>query len=225
MLHWRSLWLALLLALVPSGLQAQSQVEFAVSGFGGVFIPTADLVAVVADDPDGGSLALEFGQATGFNAGLRFAVWPHNRVGIEAEVAYIGSNVEGNVLVVGSGGGLETIDANIDANMFVASLNVLYALIKPPLEPFSFFISGGVGLVSRGGDFWDPFDQDPFSDPTDFAGVLGLGGRYGVAPGIYVRADVRDYISSFAFTDLFGESELQNDLLASVALELTFPRR
>jgi hypothetical protein len=202
--------------LVPSALPAQSQVQITVGGFGGAVLPASDLVDILI--PDVG--ALSFGHKTGWDVGGRFAVWPTGRIGIEAEAAYAGSNVDLRGILPDF-----AQDTTISANIFVGSVNVMWAAIAPPLDPVAFYVSGGIGLVSRGGDFFDGFD-----DTSDIAGVLGVGLRYGLGPGWRVRFDVRDYISSFIEKQLDEtlepaggtDSQLQNDIMLTVGVEFFF---
>jgi len=207
--------LACLALLVPSSLVAQMQVS--VSGFGGATLPAADLVDVLI--PEIG--AFSFGHKTGWNAGGRLALWPTARFGIEVEGAYIGSNVE----VKGVLPPVFVGDTTFSANMFVGSLNLMWAAIAPPLDPVAFYVSGGIGIVSRGGDFFDGA-----SNTSDIAGVIGVGLRYGLGPGWRIRFDVRDYISSFLNKQLDEDlapaggtgSKLQNDIMLTMGFELFF---
>ncbi len=213
--RYRAAVLTLSLVLTPMSLAAQSNIQFAVSGFGCVYLPSADLFNEQSTEA-----VLSFGHATGFAAGGRIAIWPTDRIGIEAEGAYLGSDMELAGVILDFG----TIDTTFNANVFVGSVNVMYAFIKPPLEPLAIFVSGGVGFVSRGGDF---FDEDLITDleNSDIAGVVGLGIRYGVARSVNIRADIRDYISSYEDAALLGDSQLQNDLLITGSVELVFGGR
>ena len=207
--------LTLVLALFPSALAAQ-QTSLTVSGFAGVFIPATDLF-----DELGAEAALRFGHESGAAFGGRVAVWPSRKLGIEAEAGYLASNVEFRGVIIG----VEPIDTTIAANAFVASINVLYAIIRPPLEPLAIFISGGVGVVSRGGEFFDTALNREFEKTTSVAGVVGLGISYGLSQMLSIRADVKDYISSFdpeVTGGTFGDTQLQNDILITGSLELTF---
>ncbi len=215
---YRAAVLTLLIALAPSTLAAQAQ--FAVSAFGGVYLPTADLFEGVVPTQDAGNISLKFSQSTSWTVGGRLAVWPSARIGIEAEAAYVPSSVQGDILGTVDGNVIP-ISGDVDANLFLGSINLMYALIRPPLEPLLIYISGGVGLVSRGGDFYDGLQ-----DTSDIAGVAGLGLKYGVARALWLRVDLRDYISSFNETILSdaaltgGGSKLQNDLLIVASIEL-----
>jgi len=217
MLRRRVAVFACLALLIPATLSAQSQVQVTISGFGGAMLPASDLVNVLI--PDVG--AFSFGHKTGWNAGGRVAVWPTARIGIEVEGAYVGSNVN----VAGILPGEFAQDTTVSATMFMGSLNVMWAVIAPPLESVAFYVSGGVGLVSRGGDFYEGSD-----DTSDIAGVLGLGLRYGLGPGWRIRFDARDYISSFlnkaldeALAPAGGTgSKLQNDIMLTAGVEFFF---
>ncbi len=50
------------------------------------------------------------------------------------------------------------------------------------------------------------------------AGVVGAGISYGVARNLYIRMDLRDYLSSYK--QPYERSQLQNDLLITAAIEL-----
>ena len=208
---------AFLLALAPSSLAAQTTVGL--SAFGGVYLPTADLFDGVVPIDTFGPSSLKFKQKMGWTLGARVAVWPSPRIGIEAEAAYVSSDVEGD-FIVAVGGQLMPVSGTEKGNLFLGSLNFVYALIKPPLEPLAITVSGGVGLVSRGGDAWNNFE-----DTSDIAGVLGLGLKYGIAKALWLRFDLRDYISSFEEKNLSAVaiqgsgSKLQNDLLVVVGVE------
>ena len=217
MLRRRVAVFAFLALLVPATLSAQSQVQVTVGGFGGAMLPAADLVDVLI--PTLG--AFSFGQKTGWDVGGRLAVWPTARFGIEAEAAFVGSNVD----VAGILPPDFVADTTVNANMFVGSLNLVWAVIAPPLDPVAFYVSGGVGIVSRGGDFYEGSKYT-----SDVAGVLGVGLRYGLGPGWRIRFDVRDYISSFLNKDLDEALEpaggtgstLQNDIMLTAGVEFFF---
>jgi hypothetical protein len=214
---YRAAFLALLLALLPSTLTAQ--VTVGLSAFGGVYLPTADLFDGVVPVDTFGPSSLKFKQKTGWTAGARVGVWPSSRIGIELEAAYVSSDVEGDFIVATSDG-LVPVSGTESGNIFLGSLNFVYALIRPPLEPLAITVSGGVGIVSRGGDALKNFE-----DTSDIAGVLGLGLKYGIAKALWLRFDFRDYISSFEEKNLSavsiqgGGSKLQNDLLIVVGVE------
>ena len=217
--RYRAAVLTLSLVLTPMSLAAQSNIQFAVSGFGGAYIAAADLFDELETN-----VALRFGHEVGFNAGGRVAIWPTSRLGIEAEGAYVGSDVALRGVIVGE---TEPVDLTLSGDVFLGSINVLYAFIRPPLEPLAIYVSGGVGFVSRGGDFYDFFLSSTTVEleTTNVAGVAGIGIRYGVARSVNIRADFRDYISSYTANETQlpdVDSQLQNDILITGGVELTF---
>ena len=204
------LTLSLILALA-SPLAAQGR--FGIGAFGGAFFATSDLIDEVAE----GVGILD--QKTGFSFGGRLGWWPLERLGVEAEGGLAISDVR--VRVPGEPEGSD------GANVYFGSVNLLYAIVKPPLEPLSVYISGGLGLIGRSGDAWSD-DVINFQGLTDVAGVIGFGIRYGIARGVNLSADIRDYISSFKLEvegidqELLPDAKLQNDLFITAGLELTF---
>lgn len=214
MLRYRPLVLALLLTLVPSSLQAQQPLTFTISEFGGVAMPTADLFDETF--PDG---TVRFSHETSFAVGARLGIWPSSRIGLEAEAAYLGSDVELSSYFPGPGGWVVPIQETQEAGVFVGSVSLVWAIIRPPLEPLVLYVSGGVGFISRGGDYFEDFE-----DTSDIAGVLGLGFKYRVSREVWLRADIKDYISGFK-EEKWGEefdAQLQNDLLVTGGIELSF---
>jgi hypothetical protein len=187
--------------------------QVTIGGFGGAILPASELVDVLI--PEVGSFS--FGHKTGWNAGGRLALWPSARFGIELEGAYVGSNVD----VQGVLPPEFVEDTTVSANMFMGSLNLMWAVIAPPLDPVAFYVSGGIGIVSRSGDFFEGAD-----DTSDIAGVVGVGLRYGLGPGWRIRFDVRDYISSFVNKELDElldtGSKLQNDIMLTAGVEFFF---
>ncbi len=190
----------------------QGQVQVGLSALGGGYVPVADLFETVRLGGETGPIVLNLGQEPGAVVGGRVTVWL-SRFGIEAEAAYALSNADLPQAAADAG-------AADDAPLFLGSLNFLYVLVEAPLSPLSIHLSAGAGLVSRGGEFFSGFDNT-----TDFAGALGLGLRYGLSRLAYVRVDLRNYLSSFAPATRAGtrfDSQFQNDLVGTLALELVF---
>lgn len=210
MARYRVVLLALVLVMLPATLSAQAR--FTISGFGGVYIPGADLF----DEQDVNAV-LRFGHKTAPAFGGRVAVWPTPRLAIEAEGAFLPSDIEFRGTILGT----INADTTLSSSAIAASINVLYAVIKPPLEPLAIYISGGLGIISRSGDLFDVLESSVNEAPskTDVAGVAGIGLTYGVARGFNLRVDLRDYIS--AYQPFSGDdSKLQNDLMLSGGLEV-----
>jgi len=187
----RSALLAVLAAALAASPLSAQETYLGAAVFGGAFFPTTDLVA---DD---------LSQTTGFAFGGRLSVWALRRFGVELEGVYAISDVDS---YLGKQSGW--------AGAF--SMNLVYSILKPPLEPLDIYLSGGLGLIKRGSDFFE--EEDELQELTDVAGVIGTGIRYGVRRNLYIRVDVKDYISSF--TKPYEDSELQNDLLVTAGIEV-----
>jgi hypothetical protein len=183
----------------------QGQVQVGLSAFAGGFLPMGELFEELRL---AGQLVANVSQDPGLAFGGRVTVWK-SRFGVDAEAGYAFSNVDLPQSIIDLG-----LDNN--ASVFVGSLNVLYVIYQAPFSPLRIYVSGGGGLVSRSGDFFDIFEGT-----TDIAGTLGIGIRYGLGRATQLRFDVRDYISSFAPTrrDEVFDSRLQNDLIATIGLE------
>jgi hypothetical protein len=194
---------ALLLASLATPLHGQVQVGL--SGFAGGFLPLGELFEELRL---GGQRVANVSQEPGLIVGGRVTVWK-SRFALDAEAAYAFSKVDLPSSI---------IDLGLDnsASVFVGSLNVLYVIFQAPFSPLSIYVSGGGGLVSRSGDFFDIFEGT-----TDLAGTLGIGLRFGLGSATQLRFDLRDYISSFAPTRGVEEfdSRLQNDVIATIGLE------
>lgn len=201
--------LALTAALLGAfALPTHGQVTVGLSGFAGGFVPIGDLFDEVRL---AGRIVSNVGQQPGFTLGGRVTVWM-SRFAVDAEAGYAFSKVDLPQ---------EIVDLGLDdgAGAFVGSLNVIYVLHEEPFSPLRIYVSGGGGIVSRSGAFFDIFEGT-----TDLAGTLGVGLRYGLSRVTQLRFDLRDYISSFAptrGTEQF-DSKLQNDVVVTIGLEFVF---
>lgn len=190
----------------------QAQVQVTLSPLAGGYIPTAELFERLSLGGGGGATILNVRQEMGPLLGGRVAV-RLTRLVIEAEAGYVLSNLDLPREVVAAG-------VDDDASVFLGSLNVLYDIFQAPLSPLSLHVSAGGGLVARGGGLLDRLDGT-----TALAGALGVGARFGLSPLTSLRFDLRDYISSFSPSTRDGadlDAQLQNDLILTVGLELTF---
>ena len=181
------------------------QVQVGLSGFAGGFLPMGELFEELRL---AGQRVANVSQEAGPVIGGRVTVWK-SRFAVDAEVGYAFSNVDLPSSIIEMG-------LDNSASVFVGSLNVLYVIFQAPFSPLRIYVSGGGGLVSRSGDFFDIFEGT-----TDVAGTLGIGLRFGLGRATQLRFDVRDYISSFAPTRGVEEfdSRLQNDVIATIGLE------
>ena len=199
-----------LLALSATSLHGQ--VRIGLSAFTGGFLPTNDLFNSVRLRPDTSSLIIfNLGLEPGLLVGGRLTV-RLSRLSLEAEAGYAFSSLDIPSVIVDAG-------ANNDATVFLGSVNALYDVIRAAFSPLSVYLSGGLGLVARGGEFFEPYDGT-----TSFSLAVGGGFRYGLSPAAFLRFDIRDYISSFAPRTQGGfqfDSKTQNDLIATLGLEIS----
>lgn len=134
-----------------SGPAAAQRVSFAPQI--GIYVPTQKLSELAS----GGDVSqLEAGPMFGARLGLRFG----RRLGIAATGAYIPTTF--------SLSSDNTVTKN-DAKLFTGSGQVVFFLL-PPRSLLSLFLSGGVGVVSRGGVAFTNA-----SKKTDVSGVFGAG--------------------------------------------------
>ncbi len=203
---------------------ARSQSTYIVGPWAGSYLPTTDLLSGQnLEQPESGLPAtISFGQEAGFAWGIRGGRTLTSRLALEGEFFYSRSNVA----LTGVRPGIDQISSTRDASVAALSANVLFEIFRAPFTPFAIHVLGGVGVVSRSGQFFDDGggflgELDSGIDP---ALVVGGGFRYGLSPMIGLRLDVRDYISSYGLS-LEGQeldSQLQNDILISGGVEFGF---
>ena len=134
--------------------------------------------------------------------GARLTFWGTGMLGFEATGGYAPAKIAN-----------ETINETRNTNLLVASGRLLLAL-SPVTNPVGFYIGAGPALLTRG---HDTFDSD--QSHTDFGGTAGAGLRFalGETGRTALRLDVEDY---FYNGDFGGGDEFQNDVIASLGLEI-----
>jgi hypothetical protein len=134
--------------------------------------------------------------------GARLTFWGTGMLGFEATGGYAPAKIAN-----------ETINETRNTNLLVASGRLLLAL-SPVTNPVGFYIGAGPALLTRG---HDTFDSDQSN--TDFGGTAGAGLRFalGETGRTALRLDVEDY---FYNGDFGGGDEFQNDVIASLGLEI-----
>lgn len=189
---------------------AHGQVTVGLSAFSGGYLPVSDLF----EQTRLGTLPiLNLGQEPAVLVGGRLTVWL-SRLAVEAEVAYALSKLDMPEQA-------KEFGVEDKAGVLLGSLNVLYVFFQAPFSPLSLYVSGGAGLVSRGGEYL----ENNMEGTTDVAGAVGAGLRFGLGPLAHVRFDIRDYISSFKPTNRQGDpldAMFQNDIIATLGLEFAF---
>ncbi len=185
-----------LAAAMPGTAQAQGGVSL--TPWAGVYIPTRNSF----EDLDNAV----FDRDISVMGGARLTFWGTGILGFEATGGYSPARVGG-----------ETINER-NTNLFAASGRVLLAL-SPVTNPVGFYIGAGPALLTRGRSV---FNEDRSN--TDFGGTAGLGFRFalGESGRSAIRLDVEDY---FYDGDFGGGNEFQNDIVASLGLEIALGGR
>lgn len=160
--------------------------------------------------PDG---FVRFGHKNGLAGGGRVTLWASARTAIELDGTVSGAGVDYYAKLPA----LAAAEVTRKGQLRITSASVLWAFYKPALEPVAMYLTLGGALVQHQGDFFD--DPELKDNTSDLGFVVGLGLRYGVARGVYLRADARDVITSYQASDRF-ESRKQHDLVSTVGLDL-----
>lgn len=167
----------------------------------GFYIPTQNLFELAG----GEAYKLEAGPSFG----ARLGYWFGDRFGIEAAGAYIPTT-----FALSSGGSTVTTE---DAKLFNGSGQAVFYVL-PRTSPLSLYLSGGVGVVSRGGvAFTDA------AETTDVTGVIGAGA--GISLGglaLTLGADLFAYNAAYAGSSQTSESFQQRDIQLKLGLGIPF---
>jgi hypothetical protein len=196
---------------------------FSLTPYTGIYLPAADLVSNQAV-PNPGPLDPEtftMRQNSGLVVGLRASRGLTEKLWIEAELQYAFSDADGTATRREP---LPRPEQTLDAYVITLGANVLWEAFRAPFTPFAIHLLGGVGVVTRGGEFYDEgggFFQ-ALDGGTNIGLVLGLGLRYELGPRLGLRADVRDYLYSYKGSTADGEfeAETQNDISITGGLEI-----
>lgn len=192
------------LALTPR-IASAGQVSLSVGGGG--FFPSNSLVSELR--PDG---LARLKSASGAAGTVQLTGWLGRRLGLEAQALYISAPLELEADIDGQ----ESITFEDDGTRLVGGVHLLFAFYRPPLEPTALYASVGVIGMQHGGPFFDepPLDEEP----TSIGWALGLGARRGIARGLYLRLDARDFVTNYSPNDEY-EERTQHDLVATIGLE------
>lgn len=185
-----------LAAAIPGTAHAQGGVNLV--PWAGAYIPTRNSF----EDLDNAT----FDRDISVMGGARLTFWGTGIFGFEATAGYSPARVAG-----------ETINER-NTNLFAASGRLLLAL-SPVTNPVGFYIGAGPALLTRGRSV---FNED--RSRTDFGGTAGLGFRFalGETGRSAIRLDLEDY---FYDGDFGGGDEFQNDIVASLGLEIALGGR
>lgn len=192
-------WLPAEASAQPGPVSSPVQVELNVSG--GVLVPLSSLV-----ESSGTGSELELSESAAFGGGVG--------IGLPG-----GLVLEGQALFA-PGTKLEDLSGAqlTEGDILTVSGHALYRFPLPLVKPF---FGGGVGLRSLSLDDATALETD---SESDFTGVLLAGAYVTAVPGLNIRAEVRDYLSSFQDPRLTEDaSKLQNDVALLAGLSFSFP--
>jgi Outer membrane protein beta-barrel domain len=186
-----------LMIAAPSQAAAQGGVNL--TPWFGIYVPTKNSFSDVNN--------AVFDRDVSVMGGARLTFWGTGRLGFEATGGYAPAKISG-----------ETINET-NTNLLAASGRLLFA-VTPVTDPVSFYLGAGPALVTRGND---PFDNNESN--TKFGGNAGVGFRFalGETGRTALRLDVEDYFYNGDFGG--GDSEFQNDLVASLGLSISLGGR
>jgi hypothetical protein len=201
----RPLLLLALAILSPNPLAAQVQAELTYRI--GAFVALEDLEATV--NASGNSLTTK--QETKFSIGARLGVWLIRFFGLESTVEY---NRSGRTSFLNG-----VPQSTIGGHLLAASARGVLRLGQPD-GPIALVLSGGGGLVDRGGAA-----VAGLSTRTDFGPVAGAGLRVNLTPDVAARIDVDGYTYRPEFIEAPGQTitgKRQYDLWITFGLTGSF---
>ncbi len=180
-----------LAAVAPGTAVAQGGVNL--TPWAGVYIPTRNEI---------GDLDNALSRDISVIGGARLTFWGTGNLGFEVTGGYAPARIAD-----------ETLNETRNTNLLAASGRLLLAL-SPVTNPVGFYIGAGPALITRGRSV---FNEDRSS--TDFGGTAGIGMRFalGETGRTALRIDLEDY---FYNGDFGGGDEFQNDIVASLGLEI-----
>lgn len=190
-------WLPAEASAQPGPISSPIQVELNVSG--GALVPASTLIEA------GGVGDLDLSSSVAFGGGAG--------IGLPG-----GLILEGQALFA-PGTSLEDVDGNqiSEGDILTVTGHALYRFPLPLVKPF---FGGGLGYRGLSLDNVDAIGTD---SEGDFTGVILAGAYVTAVPGLNIRAEVRDYLSSFENPLTADESSVQNDLALLAGLSFSFP--
>jgi hypothetical protein len=171
----------------------------------GFYIPTEQLYQAAT-----GTTGDDFKLEAGLSFGGRLGLWFSNRLGIEVGGSYVPTTFQ----LTNTGGGTPV---KKDAKLFIGSGQLVLFLI-PRTSILSLYLSGGVGVVSRGGVAF-----------TNEAATSDVGGTFGAGAGINLGpiqltagADLVSYKAKYQGANLTSQEQSQKDIAVKVGFGIPF---
>ncbi len=183
------------LAALVVALPAQAQTRFSFAPQIGLYIPTEKLQSVVSGNPNAVD-SLEGGLSFGARIGATFG----QHLGFQVSGTYVPTTY-----TLGAGGtGLQSRDAKL----FTGAAQLMVFLL-PISSPFTLFVSGGVGVINRGGAAFAAATKSRYISPVAGAGAgIRLGG-IGLSVGAEYYPYNADYIGTTVNTTKLKQKDVQ----------------
>ena len=187
--HPTAMLVLLSLSLLGAPHAAVAQAEF--STYLGFFHPTGRLGSYEVEPGLGGTSSLEIENHDAAALGARLTLWMGSTFGFEGTVTYAQSEVA--ILTTFESSDLPQIfirsRMELDAVLLSATGRVQARLALS--EASWLRLAGGLGIFERAGDAFELYD-----DASGVTFVVGTGVTTRVTPGLAIRFDLEDYISS-----------------------------
>jgi hypothetical protein len=192
---------AAVLVLVVGATPAQAQ--FFVEPYGGVYIPTMDLI-----DQDFLGETIKGSQKTSFALGGRLG-FGFGAFGVEGNVLYALSKTEATI------DGTPVPDE--DAAVWTVDGRLAWKIL--PVGPVGIHLTGGVALVNFTGDAYEDI-----GGTSNLGGVLGGGVTFKLPGMLSIRGDLDGFFYQAKFEQGGQETDSawQVDVVASAGLVITF---
>ena len=192
-------WMPAEASAQPGPVGSPIQLELNLSG--GVLVPASTLV-------DGSGVTgseLDLSSSAAFGGGVG--------IGLPG-----GLVLEGQALFAPSTG-LEDVDGTelTEGDILNVTAHAIYKFPLPLVKPF---FGGGAGFRNLSLEDATALQTD---SESDFTGVILAGAYVTAVPGLNIRAEIRDYLSSFQNPLATDESKLQNDVALLAGLSFSFP--
>ena len=211
---------ALVILLAGAGSGAAQGIQVDLVPYAGLYVAATSLAEFTVTDPD---VAIKVGQEPALLLGGRVDLWLARDFGIEGTFGYALSNAK---LEAEDASGTTNLcdepDQECSAYVWIAGASAIYRFLYPEGASYSIYMSAGLSLIGRGGDFWSDVDGT-----TDFGGTFGVGFTQDFSKQVGLRVNAEYYIYSFQLkaTDedlgnIETDSKLQSDLVLSAALAI-----
>ena len=203
--------LAAIACVVGAALPTSAAAQFEFTPF------FASYYALTNVDDDAGGGAKEK-QTAAPAVGLRLTYWLGSSIGIEAAGSFAPSGTRFPSDAIGGGG------PSLSGTLITASGRFLY---RPARTNLHLFLGGG--MVTRGGDTWDPdlFPQVGLTKLTNITGVAGFGVRAAITPKFALNVSVETHVYSFNpdGNNTAYDSSIQADIYVAIGVPISFGGR